>query len=145
MMVLFLGKCCPQSSLFFGPNIWNSKGTKSRLYCGCGRTIQPRLAICSTIFKLVWDLVLPRCNRKVVVFSVLTEVQAFSVVSVVAVRADGWSRFQEIQLSYPKRQCTLPTEGCILNFFFDGNSYVTTPRTSILIAACNSDTTSHHH
>jgi len=36
-----LGKCCPCSPSFISLNRWKSEGGKSRLYGGCGRTVQP--------------------------------------------------------------------------------------------------------
>ena len=48
---------------------------------GCGRTVQPRWAVFSIIFKLVWGLILLCCKRKVVVFCGLTlKVQTFSLI-----------------------------------------------------------------
>ena len=43
-MALLLGNCCPHSPSLISPNIQKSESTKSRLYSGCGRTIQPRLS-----------------------------------------------------------------------------------------------------
>ena len=61
----------------------NSEGTIFRLYCGCTRRVQLRLAMCSMIFKVIWGLALSCCRRKVVVFSGLTlEDWAFSTISV---------------------------------------------------------------
>ena len=48
-MALLLGKCCPCSPSFIGLNRWKSKSTRSRLYGECGRTVQPRLAVCSSL------------------------------------------------------------------------------------------------
>jgi len=67
-----VGKCCPRSPSFIGPNKWESEGAKSGLYSGCGKTVHPRLAMCSTVFKLVWGLALSCCKRKVVFFSGLS-------------------------------------------------------------------------
>ena len=36
-------------------NRWKSEYVKSRVCGGCGRTVQPRLAMCSIVFKLVWS------------------------------------------------------------------------------------------
>jgi len=79
-----LGKCSPWSPSFISPNGWNLGSTKSRLYSGCDRTIQTRLVMCSTVFKLVWDQALSCCKRKVVLWSGPTlKVWAFSLNSVV--------------------------------------------------------------
>jgi len=48
---------------------WKSEGTKSELYGGCHRTVQPRVAMYSMVFKLIWGLVLLCCKRMVVFFS----------------------------------------------------------------------------
>ena len=48
---------------------WKSEGTKSELYGGCHRTVQPRVAVYSMVFKLIWGLVLLCCKRMVVFFS----------------------------------------------------------------------------
>ena len=52
-------------SIFHQPNRWKSEHTKSGLYSECGRTVQLRWAMHSTIFKLVWGLALLCCQRKV--------------------------------------------------------------------------------
>ena len=72
MRTLYLGRCCSYSPSFSGPNRWKTECAKSGLYCGCSWTVQPRLAVCSTVFKLVWSLALSCCKRKVVLFSHLT-------------------------------------------------------------------------
>ena len=51
---------------------WKSEGTKSELQHCCGRTVQPRLAMYSTILKQEWSLTLLYCKRKYIFFSVLT-------------------------------------------------------------------------
>ena len=72
---------CPGSPPFISLNRQNSEGMKSRLYSGCGWTIQTRLAVCSTVFKQGPHL--SCCKRKDAFFSGLTfEVPAFSLVSV---------------------------------------------------------------
>jgi len=48
--VLLLGKQCP-CIRFIDPNRWNSEDTKSGLYSGCGRTVQPSPEMSSTVFK----------------------------------------------------------------------------------------------
>jgi hypothetical protein len=76
-------KMLSAQSNFIGPNRWKSDGAKSGLYGGCCKTVHPRLAMRSTVFKLVWGLVLSCCKRKVVLFSGLTlEIRAFILVSV---------------------------------------------------------------
>ena len=73
-------KMLPMQSIFQQPKR-TSESTKSGLYDGCDRTVQPRLAMRSTVFKLLWSLALWCCKRKVVFFSSLTlEVQAFSLI-----------------------------------------------------------------
>ena len=45
-------------------------------------TVQPRLTMCTTVFKLVWGLAL-LCYKRKVFFSGLTvEIQAFSLVNI---------------------------------------------------------------
>ena len=57
-------KSCPRSPSFIGPRRWKSEGTKSGLYGVCGTTVQPRLTMCSTVFRLVWGLALSCCIEK---------------------------------------------------------------------------------
>ena len=84
VMTSLLGKCCPYSRFFIGPKRQKSEDAKAGLYGGYDRAPQPRLAMCSMVFKLVWCVVLSCCKRKVVFFSGLTlEVRAFSLVTVV--------------------------------------------------------------
>ena len=46
-------------------------------------TVQPRLTMCSKVFKLVWVLALLCCKRKDVFLSGLAlEIEAFSLVSI---------------------------------------------------------------
>lgn len=72
----------PMQSIFHWLKRWKSEAAKSGLYSGCGRTAQSRSTMCSTVFKLVWDLEIMCCKRKAVIFSGLTlEVQVFSIVS----------------------------------------------------------------
>jgi len=68
-------------------------------------------------------MVLLFCKRKVIFSSGLTlEFWAFSLVSDVAVRADGLFRFQEIQKdhSFSVLHITLPSDGCVFNILFSG-------------------------
>ena len=45
--------------------------------------MQPTLAMCPMVFKVIWGLVLSHCRRKVIFFSALTlEVSVFSLVNV---------------------------------------------------------------
>lgn len=63
-----LGKCCLR-----GPSEQMEVGRHQfQLYGGCGGTVQPRLTMCSMVFKLVQGLALLDCERNVVVFSGLT-------------------------------------------------------------------------
>jgi len=100
-------RCCPHSLSFVIPNRWKSEGDKSRLYSGCGRTVQPRLVMCFMVFELVWDLEI-LCFKRKAVFSGLTlDVWAFSFTSWWSWRwswhHDGqcwWFGFQEIQTDH---------------------------------------------
>lgn len=64
------GKFCACSPCFINLNTWKSEGSKSRLYDGCGRVVQPNFEQCSMVFKLVWGLVLLCCRRRFVSFLV---------------------------------------------------------------------------
>ena len=97
MMASFLGKCCPCSPSFISPNKWKSEGTKPRVYSECGRTDQPRLTMCSTLFKLSLCLMLSCCWRKTSSLDFGSSSFQFSKHDDVAVRVDGLSDFQEIQ------------------------------------------------
>jgi len=68
-MMSLLGKRCPSSPFYINPKRWKSEVTKSKLLSGCGRTIHPWSAMCSTVFNLLWDLALLCCKRKIVFFS----------------------------------------------------------------------------
>lgn len=50
--------------------VCTAEDTESGLHDGCGRTVWPRLAVCSTVFKLEWSLMY--CKDNVVFFSGLT-------------------------------------------------------------------------
>ena len=98
--VSLLGKCCPLSLSLISLNRWKSESAEFGLHSGCGFTIQPRWAMCSTVFKLICSLALSCCKIKVVFFPGLTlEPRAFNLVSRCS-RVDGLSRFQEIQKDY---------------------------------------------
>ena len=100
-----------------------SEGTKCRLYSGCHRTVQPRLASYYMVFKMIYGLALSCCKRRVVIRPdsgslILQLSQHLEVV----VGVDDLSVFQEIQKnhSFPFLvHITLPTECCFLNLFFN--------------------------
>ena len=127
VMASLLGKYCPCNLSFIGPNRQMSEGPKSGLHGGCGRTAQPRLAVCFTVFRLVWGLMLSCCKREVIFFSgLILGVWAFSLVSI----AMYWSELMVYSGSRKSRRITsflsqkivhitLPSLGCILNFFFN--------------------------
>lgn len=77
LMALLLRKCCPHSSLFVSVNRWKSEDTKFRLYTLCDKIVQTKLAMRSTVFKLICGLALLLYKREVIFFYSLTlEVQA---------------------------------------------------------------------
>ena len=121
MMVSLLGECCLHCPSSINLNRWKSESTKSRLYGGCSRTVQPKLAMCSMAFKLVWGLALLCCKRKVVFSGMTPEVQAFSLVSSVLLQSELMgsreSRKPTLFLFQKTMHITLPTEGYICNFF----------------------------
>jgi len=119
------------------------------LYGGNDRTVQTRLAECSTVFKHIWVLALSCCKRKVVFFSGLTlEVWAFSF----SQHHNGQSRWfvwlpgntVESPLSCPKWHYTLLYLLRAASWTSSSmeNSHVTTPRSAISTPACSGDTTS---
>ena len=123
MMVPYLGKGCSQSL----SSIWRDVSQKASILDLV--TVQPRLTMFSVTFKLVWGMVVSCCRRKVVFFSDLTlEIWAFSLVSVVLKQSQlktCLDRFKGIQRNHPFLSqktvyFTLPTVGCVLNFFFNG-------------------------
>ena len=67
-----LGKCYLCSLSFIGLNRQKSEDAKSGLHTGFGRTVQPRLAMCFMVFRLIWGVVLLCCKSEVVSFSGLT-------------------------------------------------------------------------
>lgn len=127
-MTVLQGKCYPHSPCVIAPNKWKPEGAKSRLCGGCGRTVQPRLATCSIVFKQVWGMVLLYCKRKVVFSNLTLEIWAFSLVNVTVY----WSELMVCLSSRKSRRITpfqsqttvhisLPTEVCILNLFSEGD------------------------
>jgi len=70
-------------SIFHYPKQMEVRSAQSRLPRGWGWTIQPRLIMCSMIFKQVRGLALSFCKRKVIIFfGLILEGQGFSLVSV---------------------------------------------------------------
>lgn len=126
--ILLPRKCCPNRPFSIGLRRCKSEGVKSRIYGGCCRTVQTRLAMRYMVLKLVWGLVLSCCKRKAVYFSGPTlEVQAFSSVSDTIQRSELMvcpssrkSRRITTFLSRKTLPIILSTEGHVLNFFFDG-------------------------
>ena len=80
-------------STFHWPKQMKIRRHKIWTYNGCGTKVQPRLAVCSIVFKLVWGLSLLCWNRNVVFSGLTLEAWAFSLVSIVI----QWSEFQKIQ------------------------------------------------
>ena len=66
--ILLPRKCCPNRPFSIGLRRWKSEGVKSRIYGGCCRTVQTRLAMCYMVLKLVWGLVLS-CRKRKAVYS----------------------------------------------------------------------------
>ena len=74
------------------PWMGGSQKTPNPDYTGrCGRMVQPRLAVCSKAFKLVWGLVLS------------SSLGWLCKCCTVVVRVYSFSRFQEIQKDHPFR------------------------------------------
>lgn len=102
------------------------EGTKSRIYRNGDRNVYPRLAKCSTVFKVVWSWGWSCCKRKVVLFSGLAlEVCTFNLVlqcSSQSVADLDCRTFVRIFLFLAQKtvHITLLTEFCVLNFPFDG-------------------------
>jgi len=117
MTASLLGKHCPHSPPFIRLEKRKLEGTKSG---GCSRTVQPRMAVCSMVMKLLWSLVLSYCKRKIIFFSGPQLSQYCSV----AARADCPSFKKLIRITPSLSQKTapfiIPSEGCVLNFFFSG-------------------------
>lgn len=93
---ILLGKCCPHRPSFISLNRW-SEGVKSAHYSRCVRTVQPRLAVYSTVCKMVPGLALPCCKRKVVFFSGLT-------VKVIDLPLTLWSNIKNKKIKKLKRK-----------------------------------------
>jgi len=139
MMTSLLGKYCLCSPSFIGSNGWKSKGAKYGLHDGCGQTVQPRLAVCSMIFKLAWDSVFKCCKRNVDCFSGLTlQVQAVSVVSnmMTCLNSRKSTRITPF-LSQKAVHITYPLRSVSWTFTSGRNLHVATPQTAILILACS--------
>lgn len=107
---------------------------KSRLYRGCGGTVQTRLAMCPIVLKLVYSWALPRFKRKIVLFSGLTWILSLQLSQWcnVADRVPG--NPEESLLSYPQRPCTSLhlLRSVSWPFSLVGNSLVTTHWTVVL-------------
>ena len=75
MMALLLGKCCSCSPSRISSNRWKSESTKSRLYGGCGTTVQPRLAVCFAVLKMAWGqaVFFPGSTLEAWAFSITTQ------------------------------------------------------------------------
>lgn len=88
----------------------------------CDRPIQPRFAMWSIVFKLLWGLALSCCKRKVLWPDCGSSSLQLSWCCDLVARVGGFSGFQEIQKdhSFPISKDSTLTEGCILNFFFAG-------------------------
>jgi len=149
IMVLLLGKCCPHSPSFIGLIRWKSEGSKSRLYGGCGRTVQLRLAMCSTVFELIWDQALLCCKRKTVFISGLTrEVLTLSSASTVMqwselIVCPGSKKSGRITPFLRKKRASIYLQrAASWTFLSVGNLHLTTPQTAILTPACSGDTMS---
>ena len=103
MIAFLLGKRCHAVLFFISLSKLKSEGNKSRQYGGCGRTVQPRLTMCSMVFKVIQGLVLSCCRRKVVFLADLTlEVEDFGLVSTAMLwSVTDFSRFQETKKDHP--------------------------------------------
>jgi len=124
MTALLPENCCPCSPFFIIPDRWKSGGTNSSVSCGYGRTVQPRSAMCSMGFKLVWGLVLEEkgclflwmdCGNSSLQLSVVMQ-QPELMVCLGSRQSRGITLF----LFQRTLHIFLPTEGCVLNFFSDG-------------------------
>jgi len=58
------GTTARKTFYFIDPNRWKLKAAKPKIYGGCGRTVQPRLAVCSRVFKMLWGQELLCWKRK---------------------------------------------------------------------------------
>ena len=131
MIAPLLGKCCPHSPSFIRPNRPKPEGIKSKLYSGYGRTAQPRMAVCSVAFRLVWGLA--RCKRKVAFFSCLAlQVWAFSLVSIMTWQSElmvcwGCRKSKRITHFLSQKDSAF--------WILIRNSYVATTETAILTTA----------
>jgi len=94
--------CCPCSPSFVNTNRWKTEVAKSELYAGCGRTVQARLAICFTVFKLVCGLVLLQEKGCCLLWPNSGSLSLqLSQHDDLLVGVDGLSEFQEIQKDHP--------------------------------------------
>ena len=77
-------KVLPMCSILHWPEEMEVKGAKSELNNEWSTAVQTRLAMYSTVFKLVWGVTLSFCKSMIIFFSGLKlEVWDFSLVSVV--------------------------------------------------------------
>jgi len=116
-------KVFPMQSIFHQPEQMQVRRHKSGLYSVCGRTVQTRLAMCSTVFKQGWSLVLPCCKRKVSGLIGNSSLQLSQHHNVVELTVCLSSMKSKRITSFPFQntvRITLAAEGCILNFFFQG-------------------------
>ena len=87
-------KMSPHTLSFMGLNIWRSEGAKSGLYDGCGRTVQTRLAVCSTVFCRYGAWCYHVARERFMFYSCLA-------LEVVAVGVGGLSGFQAVWKDCP--------------------------------------------
>lgn len=126
-----LGRHCPHSPTFTSQNRWKLEGTESSLYWECGRTAQPRLAVFSMAFKLLWGLVQEK--GLILKFSLVGAVMQQSELMVCPGSRNPAGR----SLPHPSRQSTSLYELKAEPWTFSsrGNSHVTTPQTVVLTMA----------
>ena len=139
------GKILSTHFIFHKPKQMEVRRCEIQIYSGCGRTVQPRLAVCSTVFKQVRGMVLSCCKRKAVFFSgLILEIRAISLVSVTVqwselMASPGFKKSRRITpfLFQKPVYITLLSKGFIWNFFIGCGIHVTTPQNAVLTLACS--------
>lgn len=152
-MMLLLGKCCWCSPSVLTCTDGSQKAPNPDYTMSVvGQTVQPKLEMCSNVFRMVWGLVLSYCylsakERLSSSLSCLWNSEPSALQSSSQNRWFVWlpGNSERSSLCYLKWQWT----SCYLlraaawTFCFMRNSHHT-PWTAVLTQACNGDTTSHH-
>ena len=139
LMASLLWKYCPRSPSFIVPHRGKWEGAKFRWYSGCGRTVQPWLAMCFSLQTIVWLAIIMLQEEGCCLLRSDSENLSLQLSqrSSVVVGLGGLSMFQKIQkddhISIPNDNVHHFTHWGL--HFYLGNSCADSPWTAILTLA----------